>query len=411
MSCRTRSPGYPGAYGFPTDGNNVAPRLAVAWDPTGNEQTSVHGVLRHLLRQPHHVDVGHRGRHQRRHDRRAGRSWRARRRRSAHGRSRASSCRRRPSPPFPSLEISIDPGLEDARTRITASIGINRELRGDIRLSADYVNVRGYNQVGTIDYNPVVHVARHGPSSGRRQRRGGHLGVDSPVHVVGRDLVRRPHAVAEQALQRPASVPGELHAVEGRGQVDRLPERVRSAEQRAGTKRCRCPRGCRSDSAHPTRRGSSLQDQRHRFVLSGLYDRRRRPCRCRRSSRSASGRPYNILAGTDLNGDGDGGAFPPDRARRDPDDAGVQRRAQCGHDALSARAVDVRVVARVRNRQQGQASRDSSRSSTCSTGPTTPRSTTSSGRARIRPVPLPTYGQFTQAAPPRQAQLAFKLTF
>src|SRR4030095_545143 len=31
---------------------------------------------------------------------------------------------------------------------------------------------------------------------------------------------------------------------------------------------------------------------------------------------ATSGRPFNILAGVDLNGDGDGGAFPPDRARR-----------------------------------------------------------------------------------------------
>ena len=36
----------------------------------------------------------------------------------------------------------------------------------------------------------------------------------------------------------------------------------------------------------------------------------------------ASGRPYNIIAGADLNGDGDGGTIPgPDRARTDPADS------------------------------------------------------------------------------------------
>ena len=47
----------------------------------------------------------------------------------------------------------------------------------------------------------------------------------------------------------------------------------------------------------------------------------------------ASGRPYNILAGADLNGDGNGGAFPPDRARTQPDRSGVERRSQQRHAA------------------------------------------------------------------------------
>ena len=33
---------------------------------------------------------------------------------------------------------------------------------------------------------------------------------------------------------------------------------------------------------------------------------------------AASGRPFTPLAGADLNGDGNGGQFPPDRARRNP---------------------------------------------------------------------------------------------
>ena len=61
-------------------------------------------------------------------------------------------------------------------------------------------------------------------------------------------------------------------------------------------------------------RGPSLQDQRHRFVLSGLYVGAVDCCRSRSIVTLASGRPYNIIAGADLNGDGNGGSTPPDRA-------------------------------------------------------------------------------------------------
>ena len=62
-------------------------------------------------------------------------------------------------------------------------------------------------------------------------------------------------------------------------------------------------------------KGWSLADRRHHFVLSGMYV---LPLAIRISAIAiaTSGRPFNILAGVDLNGDGDGGAFPPDRARR-----------------------------------------------------------------------------------------------
>lgn len=66
-------------------------------------------------------------------------------------------------------------------------------------------------------------------------------------------------------------------------------------------------------------RGPATHDQRHRFVLSGLYQ---APFGINLSTilTAASGRPYTALAGADLNGDGNGGAFPPDRARVNPAD-------------------------------------------------------------------------------------------
>ena len=36
--------GYPAPYTFPGDGNNVAPRLGLVWDPVGDRKTTVHGA-------------------------------------------------------------------------------------------------------------------------------------------------------------------------------------------------------------------------------------------------------------------------------------------------------------------------------------------------------------------------------
>jgi hypothetical protein len=60
---------------------------------------------------------------------------------------------------------------------------------------------------------------------------------------------------------------------------------------------------------------------------------------------AASGRPYTPLAGVDLNGDGDGGAFPSDRARTNPADpsTSVRRNSQ---RMKSQADVDVRLSKR-----------------------------------------------------------------
>jgi hypothetical protein len=66
-------------------------------------------------------------------------------------------------------------------------------------------------------------------------------------------------------------------------------------------------------------KGPATHDQRHRFVLSGVA---RLPLDLQLSTivTAASGRPYTPLAGADLNGDGNGGGAPPDRARTKPAD-------------------------------------------------------------------------------------------
>jgi hypothetical protein len=156
-------------------------------------------------------------------------------------------------------------------------------------------------------------------------------------------------------------------------------------------------------------RGPSLQDQRHRLVLSGLYV---APYDINISSivTVASGRPYNILAGADLNGDGDGGTIPgPDRPRTSPADAS----SSIGRDSgtlPSQATVDVRINKRIP--LGGRNSIDAifevfnlfNRTNFTDVN-------NIFGTAPYPASPLPTFGQFQQAGAPRQVQLALKLNF
>src|SRR4029453_15935141 len=79
-------------------------------------------------------------------------------------------------------------------------------------------------------------------------------------------------------------------------------------------------------------RGPATHDQRHRLVLSGLYQ---LPLGINFSTiiTAASGRPFTPLAGADINGDGDGGAFPSDRARTDTAAAGTDTSSTVGRNS------------------------------------------------------------------------------
>ena len=178
---------------------------------------------------------------------------------------------------------------------------------------------------------------------------------------------------------------GQLHAVEGDDtstdfQSTFLPQdngRGRNPNDPTGL-----PLGFDPDSE----RGPSLQDQRHRLVAERPVSSHRTPSTSHRSSRVESGRPYNILAGDDLNGDGNGGTIPgPDRALRIPGDLS----SSIGRNAGT---LPTQVDGRPALQQTGAPSAAvpaSTRSSTCSissTAPTSPTSTTSSAPAPTRPT-------------------------
>lgn len=144
--------GYPGAYTFPGDGNNIAPRLGLVWDPVGDRKTTIHGAYGlyydNLITGVAGITKGINGR-----DRvrtlvaslpTTIAAWNA-------------PGRRLSEPPgaYPSLVISIDPGLETPYAHHFAA-GVQRELPGEIALASDFIYVRGFKHPSTLDYNPIV---------------------------------------------------------------------------------------------------------------------------------------------------------------------------------------------------------------------------------------------------------------
>jgi hypothetical protein len=393
-------------YTFPSDGNNVAPRVSFAWDPFGDKRTSIHGaygifydnhitaisgitrllngdtqVRTFVAQLPNPLTIT---------------AWNAPDRRLPEAAAGA----------YPSLEISIDPRLETPYAH-HASVGFDREFLGDLGVSANFVYARGFGQLGTIDYNPIVPAL----GAGRRPEDiGGRAGTSASIlqyTSFGETWYRgltvsatRRFSSRHQFLASYTLSEAEDNSTDFQSAF--IPENNglgRNREDLTGL-----PVGFNPDAE----RGASTQDQRHRVVLSGLL---LAPAGVQLSSivTIASGRPYTALAGVDLNGDGNGGAFPPDRARSTPADPGSSV-ARNSVTLPTQAIVDVRVSHRFRLR--GPASVDgifevfnlfnrtnfTEVNSIFGTGP-------------YPASPASTFGQFTQAGAPRQIQLAVRVNF
>jgi hypothetical protein len=134
---------------------------------------------------------------------------------------------------------------------------------------------------------------------------------------------------------------------------------------------------------------------------------------------AASGRPFTPLAGADWNGDGDGGAASPDRARRTPGPNGTPAIDSVGRNSETMEGqvtVDFRVSKsfHVRGgvRVEGILEIFNLFNRTNFTEINNifgqgafPNQPATDALGRV------TYGRYTQAAAPRQAQLALKVTF
>lgn len=390
-------------YGWPKDNNNVAPRLAVSWNPAGDKRTSVqasYGIFydNHItaiwgitegisgtadqvrtlaVRLPTSVAA-----------------WRAPGRRLPE-----------PSTPYPSLVLSIDPGLKTPYAH-QASVGVERELGKELALSAHFVYARGINQLGTIDYNPVTRPATQGrpldvngvpgtSASVLQYTSWGETWYRGLVLSMRRRFADRFQFLASYTLSKAEDTSADYQSFfipqdNGFGRDPSNPNGL--------------PLGFNPDSE----RGPSLQDQRHRFVFSGAYV---LPWDVTVSSivTLASGRPYNILAGSDLNGDGNGGATAPDRPRTDPTNPATAIGRNAGV-LPNQYTVDLRLAKRLS--VAGAAQVDLMFEAFNLFNTTTYTNVDNIfGTGAYPSNPLPAFGQFTEAAPPFQAQLAMKIRF
>ena len=400
-----RTPGVPNPYPVPRDNNNLGPRIAASWNPAGDSRTLVHaaygiyydnlitgaasvayvvngehGVRTLVTRFPETIAA-----------------WNA----PGHRLPEAAGGT------VPSLVISIDPGLRTSYAD-HLSAGFDRDLPGQIRLSANYILVRGFNQLGTIDYNPIVPAL----GAGRRpldsaERAGTSASVlqytsfaqtwyDGLTLSVAKRLTTEYQFLASYTLSRAEDNSTDFASTF-------LPQANGRGRDPAN------PTGLPIDFDPDSERGPSLQDQRHHLVLSGMYV---APFAINISAIIAvgSGRPYNILAGEDLNGDGDGGTIPgPDRARTDPFDPSTSVPRNSGSMPMQA-TIDVRVnkampiSRRVRLEALFEVFNLFNRANFIDVNNVF-------GTGRYPISPLPGFGQFLQAAPPRQAQVALKINF
>jgi hypothetical protein len=400
------TPGVSSPYSFPSAHDNIAPRVAVSWDPTGHKKSAVHaaygmyydnlitglwgiadiidgsanGVRTLVVRFPNTLAA-----------------WNARGHRLPEAAAGA----------FPSLVIAIDPGMKTPYAH-HMSAGVDHELAGDTMVAVNYVYARGFNQPGTIDYNPIV------PSLGAGRR---------PLDVAGRA------GTSASVLQYTTFGETWYHGLtvsatkrfSRRSQFMTSYTLSKAEDNSTDFQSAFIPQsnGQGRDPSNPTglpigfdpksERGPSLQDQRHRLVLSGLYA---APYDINLSSiiTVASGRPFNVLAGADLNGDGDGGTIPgPDRARTNPADPSTS--VGRNSETMPTQAtVDVRVNKRMFF--AGRRSVDAivevfnlfNRTNFTDVN-------NIFGTGAYQTSPLPSYGQFQKGGSARQVQLAVKINF
>jgi len=405
----TDLPGY-GPYAFPTDGNNVAPRLAVGWDPRRDNRTLIHGaygmyydnlltafpgineildgrngVRTLVLPFPNSVAA-----------------WRA----PTHRLPEAAVGS------FPSIIFAIAPNSRTPYAHQVAA-GIDREVTDHVVLGANFVHVRGFGQIAVIDYNPLVPALGPGrrPEDTRDPATGSALPGTSASILQGTGWGETWYRGLTLSLTRRFDHRYQTMASYTVSRAEDNSTDFQSAFMPENSGRGRDPNhkdGLPIGFDPNREKGASLQARRHRFVFSGMGV---FPGAIQTSAIAviASGRPYNILAGVDLNGDGDGGSFPSDRPRRNPADPSSSIARNSGRLPAEA-TIDLRISRRFH-----------------AAGPVNinaifdvfnlfnrtnfTEANNIFGRGAYPAEPLPTFGQFEQSGAPRQVQLGLKLNF
>jgi 2-polyprenyl-6-methoxyphenol hydroxylase-like FAD-dependent oxidoreductase len=396
-------------YEWAQDRNNIAPRLAVAFDPTGSSSTTVHAAYGYYF--DHHM-TGNFPATQIVNGSSGVRTLALRFPATIAAWNAPGHHLPEPATSFPSVELAIDPRLETPYAQHAAA-GFDRVLARDLSLSTDFVVVRGRRQLGTIDYNPIV------PSLGPGRRPNdvdGRAGTSASV-LQYTGFGETWYRALTVSLNKRSSRGHQFLAAYTLSKAEDNSTDFQTAflpEQSGAGRNPSDPAGLPLGFDRDRERGPASQDQRHRFVFSGIYQ-FGRGIQLSGIVTAASGRPFTALAGADLNGDGDGGAFPPDRARRNPSDPGssVGRHSE---RMPSQAVVDVRLSKRfaLRNRVAVDAMVEAfnlfDRTNFSEVNNIFGRGAFPSDPQRDAQGRV-TYGLFEQALPPRQVQLALRLTF
>jgi hypothetical protein len=394
--------GYPGDYRVPA-GNHIAPRLGVAWDPKRNGRLSLHGSYGLFFANQFNAPVGSSaivdGR-----DLRvvlvptavAIAAWKLPDRRL----STAALGQ------YPSQTLAIDPNYAAPYTH-QVSVGVNSEMGRNVSVAVSGVFVKGNRYVGLIDYNPIE------PSLGPNRRAldvNGVAGTSSGVNQYTswgeswyRGLlvsVTRRFSQSSQVLASYTLSKAEDSISDFFGNPSQSQGHGRNPADLTGL-----PLGFDPS----LERGPSLQDQRHRLSVSGTYD---LPHQFHLAGilTAGSGRPYNIITGIDLNGDGDANTSPgPDRPRTNPADASTSIGRNAGRLPAEAR-LDLRLSRSLRLTNSARVTLMLDVLNALNrTNYTDINRVFGSGSYPSNP--LPTFGQFTQAEAPRQVQVGARFSF
>ena len=401
-------------YKYPADNNNFAPRVALAFDPKGNGRTSLHAAYG-IFYDNQIIAIGA--------DRR--RHRRQRRRRADAGAALPGQHRSlaRARPPHPGAHHALSQPGHRSRSRDSRRPTRTRPRSGSIAprqrlLRGRQLRLRA-RQAPARHHRLQPGGARAGRGPAAQRRRGGVAGTSASIlqytsfgETWYRGLTRQP----QQAVPR-SKYQFMVSYTLSKAEDNSTDFQSAFIVQDNGRGRNPAdPTGCRTGFDPDSEKGPATHDQRHRFVLSGLYQ---FPWDVQLSAiiTAASGRPFNPLAGADLNGDGDGGAFPSDRARPEPHRPGQQRGRATAGPWTAQFIVDARLSKRFRF---GQAR--GPRRVRGGLQPAQPHEF-QRDQQHLRPRRLPrtspqtdaqgrvTYGLYEQALPPRQIQLAAKVSF
>ena len=309
--------------------------------------------------------------------------------------------------PLPRVTITLGP---DARTPRVHQVsgGITRLIGLSTVVSADVVYARGLNQLGALEYNPLV------PALGPGRRPNDIAGIPGTSTNVSQftDFGETWYRGLLLSATRRFGDRGDLRVAYTWSSADDNASRFAGQVDDNGRGRNPAdPSGLPLGFDPARERGPAETDQPHRLVASGTWS---GPWRIAVSGivTAASGIPFTPLAGADINGDG---VPTADRARVNPVDpaTAVGRNSerlpwQSTVDLRASRAIQlsarVTLTPMIEVFNLFNRTNFSEVNNVFGTGafPTDP-ARDASGRT--------TYGLFQKALPPRQVQLAARVAF